>query len=349
MKVISDDAVERYLWSNLTKTQILEKFQPALLNGLKDYNEDPDKIIPPRISQLSNNPNSSVTHLYMPCISPNEVGIKVISGGPSSKLGFQGCVLILDEFTGVLEAVINAKTLTAFRTALASTLGLVKVIHPDNKDILKEITVFGVGLQSYWHIALSLKIYGESILQVNIINRSIENAQNLADKLKDVFPFTAFNSFSFDQEDAYVGHIQNSSIIFGCTPSTVPVIKSHYINKDPKYPKFISLIGSYKANMIELELDFINSEFKSTGTSIIVDSKDHTLLESGELIQGGIERDQLVDLVELYETNDSTSNYVSPHNITFQKLVGLSIMDLSMGKLISKDITSDKAVVIDDF
>ena len=68
----------------------------------------------------------------MPCISPDEVGLKVISGGPgnNSKGWDSKDVLIMDEITGQLKAVINANNLTAFRTALASSLGLTKVNCP---------------------------------------------------------------------------------------------------------------------------------------------------------------------------------------------------------------------------
>ena len=96
----------------------------------------------------------------MPCISPDEVGLKVISGGPgnnSKGLGFQGCVLIMDEITGQLKAVINANNLTAFRTALASSLGLTLIAL--NANILPELSAFGVGLQAYWHIKLALLLY----------------------------------------------------------------------------------------------------------------------------------------------------------------------------------------------
>ncbi|KAK6205385.1 uncharacterized protein RJT21DRAFT_15477 [Scheffersomyces amazonensis] len=353
MKVISDKAVKKYLEKHLDCNTILEKFQPALLSGLAVYAANPEKIIPPRVVQLSNNANSDTTHLFMPCISPSEVGIKVISGGPgnnSKGLGFQGCMLILDEITGSARAIMNANTSTAFRTALASTLGLSKVIKYNESKILPELTVFGVGPQAYWHLKLTLIIYKESITSVNIMNRTLKNAEILATNLKSEFPSVQFNSYSYNDDDdlEFVPHIQNSSIIFGCTPSTNAVIKNSYINKDSRYPKFISLIGSYKPNMIELDLDFIKSEFKDT--SIIVDSKEHTLQEAGELIQADISESQLIDIVELYnlELKDA-SKYTSPSNVILQKIVGLSIMDLSIGKLIAEDITSEDAVIVDEF
>ncbi|RKP32008.1 hypothetical protein METBISCDRAFT_21914 [Metschnikowia bicuspidata] len=66
-------------------------------------------------------------HLFIPCILPSNVGLKLVSGGPTNVergLGFQGVVDFLDEFSGEVRAGLNAKIFTAFRTALASSTAL---------------------------------------------------------------------------------------------------------------------------------------------------------------------------------------------------------------------------------
>ncbi|EMG49694.1 hypothetical protein G210_5473 [Candida maltosa Xu316] len=350
MKVISDNQVNTFLTKSLSKESIIDQFQPTLLKSLSTYAQNSDEIVPPRTVQQSNNPDSDTTHIYMPCISPDEVGIKVISGGPGNNakgLGFQGCVLIMDEITGQLQAVLNANTLTAFRTALASTLGLTKVVSLD-QEILPEVTVFGVGLQAYWHVKLALILYEGKIKQVNILNRTLKNAETLAAKLQSEFSSIKFNSFSYqDESSGFVPHVQNSSIIFGCTPATTPIIKQSYLNQDTKYPKFISLIGSYKPHMIELDLDLCK-ELKEKHVSIIVDSKEHTLHEAGELIQAGYGADELVEIHELFSTEKLGNVTDTCSNLTVQKIVGLSIMDLSIGKLVYNKIGND-AVIVEDF
>ena len=80
----------------------------------------------------------------------------------------------MDEITGQLKAVLNANNLTAFRTALASSLGLTKLIAPSNANILPELSAFGVGLQAYWHIKLALLLYEGKIKEVNILNRTLK-------------------------------------------------------------------------------------------------------------------------------------------------------------------------------
>ncbi|KAI5968690.1 hypothetical protein CANMA_002126 [Candida margitis] len=350
MKVIRDKDIQSFLTKELTKESILHQFQPILLRGLSTYACNPNAIVPPRIVQQSNNPDSDTTHVYMPCISPDEVGIKVISGGPSNNskgLGFQGCVMILDEFTGQLNAIINAACLTAFRTALASVLGLTRVVPVDSENILPEISVFGVGQQAYWHIKLALVLYEGKIKGVNIMNRTLANAKKLSKELEKAFDNVEFRAYSFDEDSKYNSHIANSSIIFGCTPSTSAVIKQTFLNKDPKYAKFISLIGSYKPHMIELDLDFMH-HLRNSGVRVIVDSKEHTLHEAGELIQSGYTDNQLVEIHELYDEEDFSSVTDSTTGITVQKIVGLSIMDLCMGKYIYEKI-GDDAVIVNDF
>lgn len=350
MKVITDSQVSQFLNGHLNKDSIINKFQPTLLKSLTTYSQNSDAIVPPRTVQQTNNPDSDTTHIYMPCISPDEVGIKVISGGPGNNtkgLGFQGCVLIMDEVTGQLQAVLNANTLTAFRTALASTLGLIKKIPLEN-EILSEVTVFGVGLQAYWHVKLALILYEGKIKQVNILNRSLKNAETLAGKLSNEFgSYVKFNAFLYHDESlGFLSHVKNSSIIFGCTPATDAIIKKEYLNQNPQFPKFISLIGSYKPHMIELDLD-VCKDLKQKGVSIIVDSREHTLHEAGELIQAEFSGDQLIEIHELTSENDAKVTDATI-NLTVQKIVGLSIMDLSMGKLVYNEIGTD-AVVIDGF
>lgn len=350
MKILTDDDVVGYLNAHLLKDLLINKFIVSLSKGLITYSTNPDKIVPPRIAQSSNNSDSDTTHLYMPCISPEEVGIKVISGGPSNNskgLGFTGCVLILNEITGSIEALVNATNLTAFRTALASILGAYKVIG--DQPILPELTVFGVGLQSYWHVKLSLILY--PIEQVNIVNRTLKNAEKLVARLAKEFPKVQFNALSYSVDSdlpRIESHCQKSSLIFGCSPSVEPIIKYEYINQDPAYPTFVSLIGSYKPHMIELDLKVVK-HMQQTGTKILVDSKEHCLHESGELIQANVQPEELVEITELYKDDSVIPSTIdSQFNLSVQKIVGLSIMDLNIGKYIV-DNSEGEGIVIDNF
>lgn len=335
MKVISDKQVVTHLLATLNKKSILGEYQPALLEALSNYEKDPS-VSPERTVQLSNTPDSDTTHLFMPCIAPHGVGVKVISGGPTNGrkgLGFQGCLMILDEFTGELLAIVNAKALTAFRTALASTFGLVKAFDPDqNTEMLPELLVFGTGPQAFWHIVLAARLYPQ-IQRINIVSRTLASGQALAAELALAVDLPV-EVISLSDEKDVQDHVLNSSVIFGCTPSTEGIILGRYINADSHKRKYISLIGSYKPHMIELNLDYVKEHYTGKKTKILVDSKSHTLAEAGELIQGHIGEDQLVSLAELMAGKADIDACVSDTGVVVLKIVGLLIMDIVMAKFV---------------
>lgn len=333
MKVVSDSQVVKHLYATLDKESILNEYQPALLNALSQYEQNPD-IAPERTVRTTNTPGSDATHLFMPCIAPNSVGVKVISGGPSNSkagLGFQGSVMILNEYTGSLEAVLDGKSLTAFRTGLASTLGLVKVFDVNNseQEMLPELLVFGSGPQAFWHVYLAVKLYGDRIKRVNVISRS--SAFKLAEQLEAVLPVQIV-AIDVGDEEKVKSHVSNSAIVFGCTPSEEGIIHGDYINQDPTLLKFVSVIGSYKPHMIELNLSFIKENYTGQKAPILVDSKSHALAEAGELIQGEIQMGQLVSLTQLYSGNYAPKSLACATGVVCQKLVGLLVMDISIAK-----------------
>lgn len=347
MKVISDKQVISHLLSTLNQRTILSEYQPALLGALSNYELD-SEVSPERTVQLSKTPGSDTTHLFMPCIAPHVVGVKVISGGPTNGrkgLGFQGCLMILDEFTGELLAIVNAKALTAFRTGLASSLGLVTVFDPNtNVEMLPELLVFGAGPQAYWHVVLAARLYPQ-IEQINVISRSAESGESLARQLRSVVVQNV-TAIELGDETQVESHVSNSSVIFGCTPATEGIILGRYINSDPTKKKYMSLIGSYKPHMIELELEYIKQHYTKSNTKIIVDSKAHTLLEAGELIQGEIGEDQLVSLSALWRGEGNVGECVTGTGVVLLKIVGLLIMDIAMAKFVME---YTEGLVVEEF
>lgn len=347
MKVLSEQQVSKILERAVTKETLLTKFQPEMLSALQNIETNP-KVIPPRTVTTSNTEECDSTHLFMPCIGNHKVGMKLLTGGPSNTakgLGFVGSIVVIDEYDGTLKGVLNAKSITAFRTALASSLPLTKTFDVENppSNLLPELSVFGVGLQAYWHVKLALLLYSH-IKVVNIVNRTLTNAESLAERLSSEFPTVKMNPVASENEDSVKKCVQTSSIIFGCCPSTSPVIKHDYINKDPQYPKFMSLIGSFKPHMIELDLNFIATEFEST--KVIVDNKHDALIESGELIQGEKSESDLVTIAE-YLTGKNVETK-SPSNVVWLKIVGLSIMDITVANVVLSMAGND-GVVVEDF
>lgn len=341
MKIISEKQVHGHLVGDLNKDSITNYYQKALLNALRQYEQNP-AIVPPRTIQKSATDDCDTTHLYMPCTAPHSVGFKVISGGSINaqrNLGFQGCVVTIDEYTGIPKAVVNAKTLTAFRTALATSLGLSRVVFSNHKlRVSPNLTVFGSGPQAFWHAILALRLM--PLESITVVSRSRESAERLAGQLREHAPKTEVTAFGLGHTEEIRQACQKSSVIFGCTPSTAPIIQNDFLNGDAQMLKFVGLVGSYKPHMMELDQETMQ-EIKLAGTKIVVDSVEHTAAEAGEFIQNGIPKSQLEAMTSIYASDD-TLHLISATGLVLCKVVGLLIMDIAMANLLAHTVAVEE-------
>ncbi|CUM67327.1 uncharacterized protein PRCAT00005020001 [Priceomyces carsonii] len=325
MKVLSDKSIEQYLKS--LNYEGLKDFQVVLHTALLEYKDD-ESIIPPRIVTK----RGKATHIFMPLVG-SQVGIKTLTGTTN---GFKGAVTILDDI-GNIRGILNATVLTAFRTALCSTLPLSRVFHSSGDRNLKgtKILVFGVGLQAYWHIRLTLTMYPDQFVEVVVCNRTLSKAETFCENLSKEFPDIKFNSLALDDEVAIEAACLNISIIYGCLPSTNPVILKRYVDNCQNGSLYISVIGSYQPQMTEVD-GLVIKEILQGGGRIIVDSKEHASHEAGELIQNMVPIGKLVEVSE-YTSSEDISVYKGSSKIVLCKLVGLSIMDVAIGSKLIDD------------
>lgn len=321
MKIISDKAVNKLL--DGLSAEDVKHYAATLEQSLQNYSKNPT-IIPPRIKKDS--------HLFMPAID-QQVGVKTLCG---SAEGFKGCVLIIDPKNGDLQGVLNAFTLTAFRTALCSIIPLIRVF--DYNETNQKLSAFGNGLQSYWHVKLALILFKSQIDKVEIIVRSNNlKSKQLISELTKKFPDVSFHLVLNENTN-----LKDSNVIFGCIPSNSPLIHKSQINGDKKV--FISIIGSYKPDMFEVDDELVQS-FKNSNHRIIIDSYEHTLSEAGELIKNGITEKNCIEIGQLDQVTDDE---ICNNGVTLCKIVGLSIMDVSIGaKLLDNSFAKEIGVSCD--
>ena len=242
----------------------------------------------------------------------------VASGATTSPAG---SVTLLDG-QGQLVGIINASTLTAFRTALAATMILKRREH------VSTVTVFGAGQQAYWHIRLALLLRGADIKRVNIVNRSFARAQPLLEAFYGVdgresaetAPWRAHGTrFSVltpeygEYARLLKEEVRKADVIFCCTPALEPLFPAEHLTatEGRKKGRYVAAIGSYRRHMCELHPDILRQaaapphahhhhhrHARSDGV-VVVDSLSATLREAGEIIQAGLAPDQLVELGEL--------------------------------------------------
>ena len=254
-----------------------------------------------------------------------EHSLAASSSSSSSKTSPKG-TLTLYAADGAPRALISAQTLTAFRTALASTL-LLKLRHH-----VHTLTVFGAGQQAYWHVYLTILLLGNAKLHhLNLINRDFNRAQQLFISLAH-HPNPEF-------QDAFLGgrlrpgiltpeykeyerllkeQVRAADILYCCTPSTEPLFPAgHLTNTEGRRKaRYVAAVGSYKPHMQELPVEVLQQAVRGPGESqhhrphlhhkaageggaVVVDSIDGAMKEAGEVIKAGIGGDGVVELGEL--------------------------------------------------
>lgn len=334
LSILTDEQIKGLLES-MTADE-LESFYMNLREALHDYSMgdsagEPSDIHQPH-RQAINSIRTGATTLFMPSGSPAGIGVKVVTLTPPSKQGQQqqqqqenekprikptGAITLFSS-TGQPVGILHASTLTAFRTALASTCLVVK------RNKVQTLTVFGSGEQAYWHVRLALMLRGSTIRQVNFINhRFSETARQLLRRFYDGVPAEqkareGWSEASFGVLTPGYGEfsrllkeqVRAADIIFCCTPSTEPLFDHTILtsNEGRRKGRLIVAIGSYKPEMIEIPLEVVQQAIKRhesghrhfhkhavEGGVIVVDTLDGALQEAGEIIQGGLNPNQLVE------------------------------------------------------
>lgn len=237
----------------------------------------------------------------------------------------RGSLTIMDEH-GNTVGLINAEEVTAFRTALASTMMLKK------RHSVHDVTVFGAGKQAYWHIRLAMLLRPGEIHHLNLITRNFDSARkcimriynpqpddpdyvnSLGQKYNSKTKTNLLTPMHTEYERLLKDFVRSSNVIFCCTPSTSPLFPAGYLTNPEgrKKGRYIALVGSYKPHMLELHPDVLRyavaphhehrhfHKRQKEGGAIIVDTVTGCLKEAGEVIQAKLLPDQVVELGELF-------------------------------------------------
>ncbi|KAI1189703.1 UbiD family decarboxylase [Nemania serpens] len=328
LAVLSDEVI-RNLLENLTREEA-EGFQDALSNALHEYSTGTQAIDaslyhqPERSSAYSD--RTGATSLFMPSFSPIGHGVKVVTvssplANPSLPVIKPTGSLTLYSPDGSPLGILHAQTLTAFRTALASSCLLAK------RTNVRTLTVFGCGLQAYWHIRLALMLRGTTIRIVNIINRQFsENAKHILRQFYSVpmeikeregweeVQFSMLTPGYGEYQRLQKEHIRASDVIYCCTPSMEELFDASILtnHEGRRKGRLIVAVGSYTKDMRELPKELLIQATRThqhghlhyhkhatEGGVVVVDSLSGALKEAGEIIDAGLEPKQLVELGEL--------------------------------------------------
>jgi len=342
---------------NLSTDQANE-FLDTLSTALGSYylestneHDSSNKIVqPPRIAFQTKQDHGNNTVLAMPVSDTTSTVVKVAT--IPAKGDIAGAITIYSGETGQLEGVLNAAEITAFRTALASMTILTRWPAPDSVNFC----VFGGGKQAEWHVRLALLLV-PGIGHVTVVNRSTKRLeafeQDVFAQLRSIHPNVGFRALAQQGNNGYQQDLrkvlQEAHIICGCTPSTEPLFPASDLDHGPE-ERFISLIGSYKPHMQEIDTETLDLARQRNG-KIWVDQSEACLEEAGELIKAGLGKDDLKEIGELFSNErGKRAQLEKGRRLTLFKCVGFGFMDLVISKALLKTAEDlGKGVVVDAF
>jgi ornithine cyclodeaminase/alanine dehydrogenase-like protein (mu-crystallin family) len=348
LTVLSDSNVKQIL-NNLTKDEV-ENLQAGLRHSLHEYstgtnNSGAAAVNQPKRTILES--NNGTTSLFMPSTSTTGIGMKgllfqstqrpttnsdtvVTLAAPPSYTTNECSVpenkdttpqgaLTLMSADGKPFGFLNAEEVTAFRTALASSLLMIR------RRKVKTLTVFGTGKQAYWHVRLALILRGSTIRKVHLINRDFnERATSLmkafvsfdaGTKRREGWFDTTFDLTSLKYVEVnrlLKDYVRAADIIICTTPSTEPLFDHTLLTNTEgrKRARLIIAVGSYKPHMIEIPPEVVKQAIKvhghghhfhkraEEGGAVVVDTLD-CIEEAGELKQAGVPAERTVELGEI--------------------------------------------------
>ena len=312
----------------ITQEQLEEALDfPSLIDGLRTAFRQ-NITVPDRHHHDYPNPAEGIhsTLLLMPAWEAGAyLGVKVITVSPHNGKydlpAVQGSYLLFDAVKGLPLAQIEAKTLTALRTAAASALASSYLSHPDSTSLL----MIGTGALAPNLIRAHASI--RSLDRVFVWGRRPHRAAAIVESLQDA-------SFHIEAVETIEEVIREADIISCATLSPTPLVYGDHLRTG----QHLDLVGSFKPNMREADDETVRR------ASIFVDVRDSAPNESGDLaipIQRRILTRASIkaDLFELCRGKHPGRNH--DEEITFFKSVGHALEDLAAAKMAYEKVMAD--------
>ncbi|KAF9383403.1 hypothetical protein CPB97_006493 [Podila verticillata] len=242
--------------------------------------------------------------------------VKIVSiPKTNSKEGLPGMTIVLDNITGEPKGLVNARLLTALRTAAGSALATRAVFASKQGQSSQKLTlvIFGSGAQAKAHIQMLAHVLPQRIQEVVICNRSLPRARDLVQELEPQLPSISIKAFStgtgqvypedISSEDGLKKIVQRADIICTCTNSRQPLFPGEWVQPGAH----LNMVGSYTPEMHEVDQTLIRRAFT------IVDARRECEEEAGELILARKETGDDGVLVEIGKIFNKSGEFDKAH------------------------------------
>ncbi|MCT7378071.1 ornithine cyclodeaminase family protein [Chelativorans salis] len=230
----------------------------------------------------------------------------------------QGAMFVFEPKHGRLDAIIDSRLVTEFKTAADSVMGARFLARPDSKNLL----IVGAGTVAR-SLVKAYRALFPGLERVSIWARRAEQSTALAREFEA-------EPFSVAAVSDLATAVTEADIITSATMAREPVLRGAWI----KPGAHVDLIGAYKSDMREADDALISSG------SLYVDSRETTIDHIGELTipiaSGVIAADAVMgDLYDL--VHGRTDGRRSRDEITVYKNGGGAHLDLMIARYISEN------------
>ncbi|KGO54839.1 Ornithine cyclodeaminase/mu-crystallin [Penicillium expansum] len=353
---ILDNATIHDLLINLSREEaialrkVLEQtFEDVSVGGERQYQPMPS---------VTNRANGQNT-LFRPFTSDSSVGAKIVvepaPGFDGKKDPLHG-IIVLTDGKGNLTAILSSEEVTGYRTSMNAMVPFCWRKHVDN------IVIFGGGMQALWHTRLILTLRGLEVQKITYASPGKDRVDRLIATVtkENQARWNSNASFHFidttatDYQRDLQALLKTADAIFCTTPSKKPLFPASYLTQCRIRQPFISAIGSWLPDMVELDQallhhaisasDGYNSITRENRGVVLVDDRDFALQNCGELVNSGILARDVVELGEIIALKkgkgsptqdrvEKTTKFISESFIVY-KSVGVSLTDLTASNAI---------------
>ncbi|KAJ5692230.1 hypothetical protein N7462_001653 [Penicillium macrosclerotiorum] len=359
MQCLANDTVYQIL-INLTKDEATS-FRNTIEKTLEDFSMGSEGQYQPEPSAISR-PNGQRT-LFRGFTSDASVGAKIIvEPAPvhnGKKEALHG-ILILMDGNGNPTSVLGAEEVTGYRTSMNVMVPFSWRKHVDS------IIIFGCGVQALWHARLILTLRGSEVKTITFANRSRYKFDELIETLSRENKTRWMSGCSFHHIDTTATDFQQQiktclnevDCIFCTTPSQKALFPADYLtrrSRNGQRQPFISAAGSWQSDMMELDPALLHHAIATEGGYnpvngnahgvVLVDDRNYSLYNSGEVVQSKIAARDMVELGEIVSLRSGktkplnnqhielTNRFISQGFVVY-KSIGVSLTDLTAANAI---------------
>ena len=256
--------------------------------------------------------------LLMPCVSMGSVSTKLVTVYPGNRVQgrpvIDGLVVLSEQSTGQIQALMDGKTITALRTGAVTGVSVRYLATADANTV----GLVGCGVQGYYQVLFACA--ARSVDRITLYDTFPAAASALRAKLAAVLPGAAIHVAASPR-----ALLQQSDIVITATTARAPVLPDEPVLYEGKH---LVAIGSFEPDVREMP-DAVFRVVERVWVDI-----DYAREESGELIvplaNGLLREDQIETLGQVIRSGRAPER--GAHGATLSKAVGMALLDLTTAR-----------------